>query len=123
MSSQLPRSNGLFHLAERSETRMPFDTPNLPGAMSEIVVVFVDTTRDSNGARGGAKPARGMPDHWLDALIGDGHIEERQYVTPGVLSRVHARFPTKHHCDQFACAVRQVSKLVGTWALIRNPSS
>ncbi|NUY06197.1 hypothetical protein [Paraburkholderia youngii] len=52
----------------------------------------------------------------MDALIGDGHVEERDYIAPGILRRVVARFPTEHHLNQFACSVRQVSKLLGTRA-------
>ncbi|MFM0007357.1 hypothetical protein PQR57_41195 [Paraburkholderia dipogonis] len=88
--------------------------------MTTILVEFFDHTLDPRGTRAGAKPAMGMPDSWLDALIGDGQVERRDYVAPGVLKSVTARFPTREHRDQFASAVRQVSKLMGTRAVVHG---
>ncbi|MGF6637135.1 hypothetical protein [Paraburkholderia tuberum] len=82
--------------------------------MITIVFEFLDTSRGQSGPFGLA--ALGMPDCWMDALIGDGYIEHRDYIAPGILRRVVARFPTRDHRDQFACSVRQVSKLLGTYA-------
>ncbi|MGF6649596.1 hypothetical protein OKW34_000158 [Paraburkholderia youngii] len=81
--------------------------------MTTIVFEFLDTTR-GQGAGGATAP--GLPDCWIDALIGDGYVEERDYIAPGILRRVVARFPTEHHLNQFAGSVRQVSKLLGTRA-------
>jgi hypothetical protein len=81
--------------------------------MITITFEFLDTTR---GQGTGSVTALGLPDCWMDALIGDGYVEQRDYIAPGVLRRVVARFPTQQHLDQFACSVRQVSKLLGTYA-------
>lgn len=81
--------------------------------MTTIVLEFLDTTR-GQGASG--TTALGLPDCWMDALIGDGYVEQRVYIAPGILRRIVARFPTQHHLDQFASSVRQVSKLLGTHA-------
>ena len=83
--------------------------------MTTIHVEFSDITLDPR-----AKPAMGLPDSWLDALIGDGYVERRDYVAPGVLKSITARFPTRDHRDQFASSVRQVSNLMGTRAVIRS---
>jgi hypothetical protein len=94
--------------------------------MSEIHVEFFDATRQadqSGGLHGDIPAAMGMPDCWLDALIGDGEVQRRDYVVPGVLWRIHARFPTAHHRDQFAFSVRKVSKLLGTWAIVHAPDA
>jgi hypothetical protein len=82
--------------------------------MITIAFEFLDTTRGHSAP--GAATALGLPDCWMDALIGDGFIEHRDYIAPGILRRIVARFPTQHHRDQFACSVRQVSKLLGTHA-------
>lgn len=81
--------------------------------MITIVFEFLDTTR---GQGAGGATALGLPDHWMDALIGDGVVEQRDYIAPGILRRIVARFPTQQHRDQFASSVRQVSKLLGTHA-------
>lgn len=81
--------------------------------MITIAFEFLDTTR-GQGASSAA--ALGLPDCWVDALIGDGYIEQRDYIAPGILRRIVARFATQHHRDQFASSVRQVSKLLGTYA-------
>jgi hypothetical protein len=88
--------------------------------MTTIHVEFSDITLDPRSTRSGAKPAMGLPDSWLDALIGDGYVERRDYVAPGVLKSITARFPTRDHRDQFASSVRQVSNLMGTRAVIRS---
>lgn len=85
-----------------------------------VLVEFFDHTRDPGSARAGALPAMGLPDSWLDALIGDGHVEQRDYAARGVLKSVTARFPTRDHRDQFASSVRQVSKLMGTRAVVHG---
>jgi hypothetical protein len=85
--------------------------------MITIVFEFVDTTR---GQGVGGATALGLPDCWMDALIGDGYVEQRDYIAPGILRRIVARFPTQHHLDQFASSVRQVSKLLGTHAFRGN---
>ncbi|XUW93264.1 hypothetical protein OH764_34625 (plasmid) [Burkholderia sp. M6-3] len=85
--------------------------------MITIVFEFVDTTR---GQAVGGATALGLPDCWMDALIGDGYVEQRDYIAPGILRRIVARFPTQHHLDQFASSVRQVSKLLGTHAFRGN---
>ncbi|MFM0415678.1 MULTISPECIES: hypothetical protein [Paraburkholderia] len=85
--------------------------------MITIVFELVDTTR-GQGAGGGT--ALGLPDCWMDALIGDGYVEQRDYIAPGILRRIVARFPTQHHLDQFASSLRQVSKLLGTHAFRGN---
>ena len=86
--------------------------------MSTILVEFADITQDPASARSGATPAKGMPDSYLDALIGLGSVEYRDYAAPGVLKRVTARFPTAAHRDQFVIAVRQISNLMGTHATV-----
>lgn len=88
--------------------------------MNTIHVEFSDTTLDPQSTRSGAKPAMGLPDSWLDALIGAGHVERRDYVAPGVLRSITAQFPTRDHRDQFASSVRQVSNLMGTRAVVRS---
>ncbi|MBN3754282.1 hypothetical protein G3N95_15120 [Paraburkholderia sp. Tr-20389] len=88
--------------------------------MTIIHVEFFDHTLDPKGTRAGAEPSMGMPDSWLDALIGDGHVEQRDYVAPGVLKSITARFPTHAHREQFTSAVREVSKLVGTRAVVHG---
>jgi hypothetical protein len=88
--------------------------------MITIVFEFLDTTR---GQGAGGATALGLPDHWMDALIGDGYVEHREYIAPGILRRIVARFPTQHHLDQFASSVRQVSKLLGTNAFRGNVGS
>ncbi|MFM0513917.1 hypothetical protein [Paraburkholderia sp. RL17-373-BIF-A] len=88
--------------------------------MITIVFEFVDTTR---GQGVGGATALGLPDCWMDALIGDGYVEQRDYIAPGILRRIVARFPTQHHLDQFASSVRQVSKLLGTHAFRGNVGS
>jgi hypothetical protein len=62
----------------------------------------------------------GLPDSWLDALIGDGQVKRRDYVAPGVLKSITATFPTREHRDQFTSAVREVSKLMGTRAVVHG---
>ncbi|SAL48729.1 hypothetical protein AWB68_02397 [Caballeronia choica] len=86
--------------------------------MSTILVEFADITQDPASARCGATPAKGMPDSLLDALIGAGWVEYRDYAAPGVLKRVTARFPTDAHREQFALSVRQISNLMGTRATV-----
>ncbi|AXF18817.1 hypothetical protein [Paraburkholderia caledonica] len=88
--------------------------------MITIVFEFVDTTR---GQGAGRDTALGLPDCWMDALIGDGYVEQRDYIAPGMLRRIVARSPTQHHLEQFASTVRQVSKLLGTRALRGNVGS
>jgi hypothetical protein len=88
--------------------------------MTTIHVEFSDITLDPQSARSGAKPAMGLPDSWLDALIGAGYVERRNYVAPGVLKSIIARFPSRDHRDQFACSVRLVSNLMGTRAVVSS---
>lgn len=88
--------------------------------MTTIHVEFSDITLDPLSTRSGAKPAMGLPDSWLDALIGAGHVENRDYAAPGILKSITARFPTPHHRDQFASSVRQISNLMGTRAVVRG---
>jgi hypothetical protein len=61
--------------------------------MTTIHVEFSDITLDPLSTRSGAKPAMGLPDSWLDALIGAGHVENRDYAAPGILKSITARFP------------------------------
>ncbi|MGF6265376.1 hypothetical protein OKW49_006369 [Paraburkholderia youngii] len=79
--------------------------------MITIAFEFLDTTR---GQGASSVTASGLPDCWMDVLIGKGYIEQRDYIAPGILRRIVARFTTQHHLEQFASSARQVSKLLGT---------
>lgn len=86
-----------------------------------IAIRFADVTCDPLAVRSGSAPAKGLPEIWLDALVGAGYVIARAYADPGHLSRISLFFPTHAHAEQFTVAVRQVAKLLGTRAEVEKP--
>jgi hypothetical protein len=91
--------------------------------MTDFQITFNDCTADPSSARAGAEPAKGLSDSWLDALVGVGDVRSRSYAAPGMLSETAVVFPSSAHGEQFALALRQISKLLGTRAEIHVLSS
>ena len=93
-----------------------------------LQISFHDCTAHREGARAGAMPAKGLPDSWLDAVVGVGAVRSRVYAAPGMLSGTTVAFPSDAHGEQFSITVRQISNLLGTRADVRvilaaqNPS-
>jgi hypothetical protein len=85
-----------------------------------FAIRFTDVTVDPLAARSGSTPAKGLPDAWLDALLGVGSVGHRTNAAPGMLSRISLSFPTRAHAEQFTLALRHVSKLLGTRAEIET---
>jgi hypothetical protein len=93
---------------------------NCTRAMNLIVVSFEDCTRDPAGARAASTPARGIPDSWIDALIGTGSVFSRDYAAPDTVSTLGLQFPSSDHAEQFCLSVREVANLLGTRAHIHK---
>jgi hypothetical protein len=64
-------------------------------------------------------PAKGLPDSWLDAVVGVGAVRSRVYAAPGMLSGTTVAFPSDAHGEQFSITVRQIANLLGTRADVR----
>ncbi|WP_321794608.1 hypothetical protein [Caballeronia sp. J97] len=88
--------------------------------MNLIVVSFEDCTTDPAGARAASKPARGIPDSWIDALLGAGSVFSRDYAAPDAVSTVGLQFPSSDHAEQFCLSVREAAHLLGTRAHIHK---
>jgi hypothetical protein len=85
-----------------------------------LQISFHDCTQRPAGVRAGAKPAKGLPDSWLDAVVGVGAVKSRAYAAPGMLSRTTVAFASHAHGEQFCITVRQISNLLGTRADIHE---
>jgi hypothetical protein len=85
-----------------------------------IAIRFADITSEPLAARSGSTPAKGLPEIWLDALIGAGYIVAPAYADLGHLSRISLFFPTQAHAEQFTVAVRHVANLLGTRAEVEG---
>ncbi|MDR5826027.1 hypothetical protein QCE64_36760 [Caballeronia sp. LZ043] len=88
--------------------------------MNLIVVSFEDFTKNPAGVRADAKPSPGLPDSWIDALLGAGAVFSRAYAAPGAVSTIGLRFPSCYHAEQFCLSVREVANLLGTRAHIHK---
>ncbi|WP_050455466.1 hypothetical protein [Candidatus Burkholderia verschuerenii] len=84
--------------------------------MNLVIVNFEDLTKDPAGVRANATPSPGLPDDWIDALVGAGSVFSRGYATAGMISTISVTFPSSGHAEQFCVSVRAVAHLCGTRA-------
>lgn len=91
--------------------------------MNLVIVNFEDLTKDPAGVRANATPTPGLPDVWIDALVGTGSVFSRGYAAPGIVSTISLTFPSSDHAEQFCLSVREVANLFDTRAHIRKISA
>jgi len=86
----------------------------------QLAIWFEDLTSSPERVfSAGAAPSPGMPEEWLDAVLGTAKASQHRYTEEGMLSAVLVDISPDHY-DQFQSVLRSVGQRLGTNPWIRD---